>query len=99
MTKCSVLSVLRYDFETDDGKQMSGTKVKYVLTGKKYDASDKNRKGYEVMNAPADIGLFHEFPHVPGTYDIEFGQKMSGTKASLYIESVQLLGKEEQAAA
>ena len=71
-----VLHVRPFDFEADDGRQISGASVTYVdlEAAPSLPVSDREQ-GLAPLTISAPARIAHDFPSVPGIYQLHFTQR------------------------
>ncbi|MGB7417342.1 MAG: hypothetical protein WA902_24310 [Thermosynechococcaceae cyanobacterium] len=68
MSVHKVLCVKRYKFNDDDGNLVTGCKVTFLDEPEK----SEDLKGVPPMTVTSDYEFWHQFPTVPGDYDLDF---------------------------
>jgi hypothetical protein len=71
-----VLHVRPFDFEADDGRQISGASVTYVdLEADAVATSPDREQGLAPLTISAPARIANDFPRVPGIYQLHFTQR------------------------
>ena len=85
--KALVLAVNAYNFKSEDGKDMSGVAMEYLLTDDLSPRSDGNAKGIKTGKDSLPLEKESKFNLVPGMYNLCFEMR-SGANRKMQLKAV-----------
>lgn len=91
MSQYYVVSVSRFDFkDKETGRSIRGCKATFLGEGE----NSENLKGRPPLMVTGDISLWDRFQNLPGNYELDLGQKQSGSKVTLFLKDAAFVPKQ-----